>query len=78
MDKYQIIDWNTDQVLSTSNSLSAAKRICRGFGHNGRQDGKWFQPIACVVIDEGEIDRDGNIVWGVVYNPQFKVEGGTR
>ena len=71
-DKYQIMAWDTGEILSTSDSVNQARRICRGFGHTDKVIGRWYEPIAYVAVKNDELNFAGQEVWGVVYNPQFR------
>ena len=58
---YYVKSWDTDKVLSEHKTLHIARRYCRGEGHTGEDNGKWYFPVAYVANEAGEL----------VYNPRF-------
>jgi hypothetical protein len=60
---YHIKNWDTDEIITSAEKLSAAKRLCRKQGHTGGSNGAYYAPVA----------RVQDINDHCVYNPVFKV-----
>jgi len=60
---YNIVNWDTDEIITSTEKLSTAKRLCRQQGHTGDGNGDYYSPVALV--------RDENGC--CVYNPKFTV-----
>lgn len=63
MERFNVVSWDTGEILHADLPLGLAKRYARGEGHTGEDNPilTGYPPIAYVA------DRDGNIV----YNPHF-------
>jgi len=60
---FYVKSWDTDVTLSVHETLPIARRHCRGEGHTGDSNGRWYLPVAYVANERGEC----------VYNPRFGV-----
>lgn len=62
-EKYQVINWNTREVIKSFSKLSEAKKYCRGLGHGeANYILTSYPPLAFV----GDMNGD------LVYNPYFR------
>ena len=59
---YDIINWDTNELITSSEKLATAKRLCRAQGHTGDGNGGYYAPVAFV-------QESGFCV----YNPKFRV-----
>jgi len=64
MNRYQVISWDTGEILFVFDTLNSAKRKAKSLGHTGEDNPilTGYPPIAYVSNEFGE----------VVYNPRFK------
>lgn len=60
---YNIVNWDTNEIIAKVSKLSTAKRLCRNQGHTGQSNGAYYAPVARAQDDNGFC----------VYNPKFRV-----
>ena len=60
---YHVTDWDTKEIHKSFDKIGAARKWCRGMGHNGEDHPflTGYPPIAYVANDDGDL----------VYNPRF-------
>jgi hypothetical protein len=60
---YQVVNWDTEEIISEHKTLAAASRKARGQGHTGKNASMFsgYSPVAFVRDESG----------ACVYNPRF-------
>jgi hypothetical protein len=72
MNRYYIINWATDEAITSFESKEDAKKYCKSLGHTGEYKPnvyKGYPPIAWV----GKWDND-TLQMVCVYNPRFRYQ----